>query len=134
MESLPSQVKRLCERLTDVFCSRTTSPPVLRVKGRHGQVTSRAYWMDDARGLDEKLIGVTVTWQKPMQLILMNRLRELPLSAKQKEVCLLIGLGKSAQQITSQLGISSTTYKDHLRKIYQKLDINRRDELLLRLR
>lgn len=133
-ESLPSQVKRLCDRLRDVFCSRDSPPPVLQVRGRYGQVTSRAYWMDDVRGLDEKLVAITLTWQKPKQLVLMNRLRQLPLSAKQKEVCLLLGMGRSAQETALQLGISNTTYKDHLRKIYQKLDINRRDELLLRLR
>ena len=52
------------------------------------------------------------------------------LSAREKEVLLLLLQGRSNRQIAEGLFISLNTAKTHIRNIYQKTGINRRYELL----
>ncbi|NOT03564.1 MAG: hypothetical protein HOP27_03080 [Anaerolineales bacterium] len=54
-------------------------------------------------------------------------------SKREKEVTELLMLGKSNKQIALALGISASTVEYHLKKIYNKLQVNSRTEAVLRL-
>lgn len=60
-------------------------------------------------------------------------MQSLPLSAKQKEVCLLLTEGASYQTLAERLGVRPNTVIDHVRKIYDKLDVRSHRELLSKL-
>lgn len=51
------------------------------------------------------------------------------LSPREKEVFLLLALGKSPVSIEQELCIANGTLKSHTRRIYQKLDVHSREEL-----
>ena len=55
------------------------------------------------------------------------------LSTKQKEVCLLLTEGPSYQHLAERLGVRPNTIIDHVRKIYDKLDVRSHHELLSKL-
>lgn len=131
---LAARVKELCRRLESVFQNAPQSPPVLTTNCRHGRLSFRAYRMEPHDAGTPSLIGISVTLQKPAPLAIAEQLQKMPLSPRQKELCLMMGLGKPAGDICTQLHISAATYKDHVQKIYRKLDINRREELLALLR
>jgi ATP/maltotriose-dependent transcriptional regulator MalT len=57
----------------------------------------------------------------------------MPLSPVQKQVAALLAQGCSNEKIGQHLHIKLTTVKDHIRKIFTKLDINHREELLPKL-
>jgi len=64
----------------------------------------------------------------------MRKLKQLPLSSRQREVALLLALGEDSPSVQQRLGISSETLRDHTRKIYRRLDIHSRQALVNRLR
>lgn len=55
------------------------------------------------------------------------------LSSREKEVVELLLKGKSNKQIALALGISESTAEYHLKKGYQKLQVNSRTEAVMRL-
>lgn len=59
--------------------------------------------------------------------------QNLPLSPTQKEVAVLLAQGFSNEKIGERLHIKLTTVKDHIGKIFTKLNIHRREELLPKL-
>lgn len=59
-----------------------------------------------------------------------KRLSLLKISSREYEVLQLIGKGFSNQQIADQLHISLSTVKTHTSKIFSKLNVNRRTQLV----
>lgn len=52
------------------------------------------------------------------------------LSAREKEIVSLIGMGLRNKEVASRLNITETTVKTHLTRIFQKLNLNSRVELI----
>jgi DNA-binding CsgD family transcriptional regulator len=63
------------------------------------------------------------------------RVREtLGISARELEVLELLAAGRSNKQIASRLEISPNTVKTHIGSLYDKLEVGRRTEAVLRAR
>lgn len=60
-------------------------------------------------------------------------MQDLPLSPVQKQVALLLAQSYSNEKIGGHLHIKLTTVKDHIRKIFDKMGIYHREELLPKL-
>ena len=56
-----------------------------------------------------------------------------PLSVREKEILTQLLWGKSNKEISVELGISDKTVKNHLWKIYRKLDVDSRTQLFHKL-
>jgi len=130
---LPPPVARLCQNLARVFAEDSSaSAPAYYHRNVWGGFRFAARWLE---GADSKsgLIGITVNHQEPLQVRLVRRVGELPLSPRQAQVCLLMTTGASNEMIADQLGISKHTAIAHGRWIYNKLDVGNRSELLSRV-
>jgi LuxR family maltose regulon positive regulatory protein len=57
-----------------------------------------------------------------------------PLSPRELEVLHLIAAGRSAQEISERLFLALSTVKGHNRKIFGKLQVQRRTEAVARAR
>lgn len=57
--------------------------------------------------------------------------RELALSPRQAEIMRCVVLGKSDKEIASELGIALPTVRTHMRRLFQKLQLSDRLELVL---
>jgi LuxR family transcriptional regulator, maltose regulon positive regulatory protein len=55
---------------------------------------------------------------------------QLPLTAREREILILVGEGKMQKQIAAQLGISLETVKKHIRNSYKKLGAHNKLEAL----
>ena len=75
------------------------------------------------------LIHVAIEQQEPRAVALRRALDALPLSVTQKEVCALLRAGHTQGEIASAMGIAPSTVADHVRKIYEKLDVHTTHEL-----
>ncbi len=53
----------------------------------------------------------------------------VPLSAREREIALLAGAGRSSKQIAEALYLSVRTVDNHLQKVYVKLGVGGRGEL-----
>jgi DNA-binding CsgD family transcriptional regulator len=131
--AVPAVLKQLCQNLIDTFEGSTAEPPVLHHRNAWGRFTFRAYWLESVGDNVSGLIGVTVKQAEPQALRVMRNMQTLPLSNKQKEVCLLVATGHSNDTVAQRLNISVTTVRDHLRKIYDKFAVHDRKDLIAAL-
>lgn len=98
-------------------------------------------------GLDEFLVGVGAVLSghraigSNLMNSVLNRLAEVPvaqasrlggkLSPTELEILTMIGKAQSVQTIASTRGISSKTVRNHLARIYRKLELHGRTEAML---
>ncbi len=133
-EGFDSLVRRLCQDLVGVFQGRgEATVPMRRVRNAWGSFTLRAYWLDPGRRDGEGLIGVTVQRQEPLPLSLARRLQRMPLSSRQKEICLALAEEKSYGAIANKLGLNERTVITHIQHIHERLETRSRTELMRKL-
>ncbi|MGZ8929333.1 MAG: LuxR C-terminal-related transcriptional regulator, partial [Methylobacter sp.] len=127
------KLTQLCRNLNAIFRGKDAAPPSLCYTNPRGRFICYAYWLNRQNKEAGALIGITIEYQEPKVLNILRSMQSLPLSPTQKEVALLLAQGYSADKIGQRLPIKLTTVKDHIRKIYVKLDIHQRDELMPKL-
>ncbi len=120
----------MCRNLQGISRGEDLPPPTFIHTGAHGQFRFRAYWLNGHNQEVQRLIGVTIEYFQPLTLKILRAIRDLPLSPTQKQVALMLAQGVTFEQIGLRLHIKPTTVKDHVGKIYSKLNIHQRDELL----
>ncbi len=77
--------------------------------------------MDEQRGWIESQVGLNQN--------LTDRVEQLPISKREKEVVNLVLAGKNRSDIAEALFISDETVKQHLTNIYRKLEIRGKADL-----
>jgi DNA-binding CsgD family transcriptional regulator len=131
---LPVELLAMSQRLNDIETPKLHVPlPALQVRNRWGQFIFRAMWLDGLNEQNNRLISINIWRQEPLAVSVVRGFQRSPLSPKQRDVALRLVIGKTAEEIIHELSISVTTYKDHLRKIYEKLGINKRSDLIRHL-
>lgn len=130
---LPYVLRVLLERIEAIAAGRPAPPPVAETQNPWGRFVLRAYPMDSIdRGATGPVV-VLIERQVPVKLKLLNALQSSSLSSKQKEVCLLLTEGSSYSHLAQRMGVRTSTIVDHIRKIYNKLDVRNHHELLSKL-
>lgn len=130
-DSVIAEVLRaLFERIDALGAGRTSAPPVIELHNPWGKFLLRAYSMESSIPSGTGLVVIQIERHIPLKLKLMDAMQLLPLSAKQKEVCLLLTEGLSYTSIADRLAVRPNTVVDHVRKIYDKLDVRSHHELL----
>jgi len=132
-DRLLAKLAELCRNLRSIYRGQEAPPPSFAHTGPIGQFLFRANWLNGCNNKADGLIGMTIEHREPLVLKILRAMRDLPLSPMQKEVALLLAQGVSFEQISKRLHIKPTTVKDHAGKIYMKLDIHQREELLPKL-
>jgi DNA-binding CsgD family transcriptional regulator len=131
--NLLGMLKQICLNLDGIFQGKNAAPPVWSLTNGHGRFVFRAYGLEQQNHEPGGLIGINIELQVPQILKLARALQEFPLSPIQKEVAVLLAQGLSNEKIGERLHVKLTTVKDHVRKIFVKLDIDHREELLPKL-
>jgi DNA-binding CsgD family transcriptional regulator len=78
-------------------------------------------------------IHVTIHHQEPRATAWHRGLDALGLSVAQREVCTLLRAGYAQAEIARALSVAPSTVADHVRKVYNKLDVHSVRELCARL-
>jgi DNA-binding CsgD family transcriptional regulator len=134
VSQLPQELMQLVQRLVQIDQGADVQePPFFQVSNRWGKFVFRAIWMDGLCDDKSRLVSITISRQEPLPVSVVRGFQRSPLSPKQRDVALMLVTGRSADEIVRELSISTTTYKDHLRKIYEKLGINKRADLIRQL-
>lgn len=126
--TLKTLVSRLCRNLDKIRRSENASAPSIRLKHHCGELQLGATLLQAYQPGLPDLVSISITLRRHKPLAIMSRLEALPLSPKQKELSLLVGMGHSASEIAEKLNISQNTYKEYLQAIYAKLSINRKED------
>lgn len=105
------------------------SPPAWTLKNKWGEFQIRAYALQETAG-GARSFGVTVEKKIPTEVRMLQKIKAMTLSNKQREVCFHLARGLDTEAVANLLGISRTTLKEHTQTIYRKLGVNRREELV----
>jgi DNA-binding CsgD family transcriptional regulator/GAF domain-containing protein len=102
--------------------------PVERVVDNDwGRYRLRAYALGGHR------FGVMIQRQEHLLVRVADAMRELPLSAQQREVAMLLAQGLTNGEIASVMGVSINTASYHVKQLFQNLDAHDRGEAIARI-
>ena len=130
-EPLPV-VAELCKALAATADGRIGQPPpILRLQNPWGQFVLRAYWLGPTDGVEQtRDIGITIERRVPPLLALHRRLEHLPLTGREKQLCLLLARDVSMPKLAEAMGVATSTAVTHRRSLYAKLGVKSRIGLL----
>ena len=126
------RVKLLCANLRGILYGWCRPVPVFRQRNAWGEFLLSGYPLS-VHAQPDGLIGIVIERYEPLPLKLMRNMRALPLTARQREVCLLLSYGYTHNMIGPRMHVSKHTATDYVRKIYDKLDVGNHGELMKRL-
>jgi DNA-binding CsgD family transcriptional regulator len=129
------EVMQLCRALVTTASGRVGQPPpVLRLRNLWGEFVLRAYWLGPTDGAEQtRHIGITIERRVPRVLAMRRSVEDLPLTGREKQLCLLLAHDRSRQDLADAMGISTNTIITHQSSIYAKLGVHSRGELLAAL-
>jgi DNA-binding CsgD family transcriptional regulator len=134
LDMLPPVGRRLCHNLREIRAGRPAPAPIARVTNAWGTFVFQAHALNTGMSSEpEDRITVVIRREEPRALQLMSRLKSLPLSARQRQVALLIGLGRPPETVQAELDISPKTYRTYVERIHERLDVHSRAELIIAL-
>ncbi len=125
-------LKRLCASLRGILRGQSQPAPLLRQRNVWGEFVLRAYPLS-TNGEPDGSIAVHIERHEPLPITLMRTMRKLPMTTRQREVCLLLSYGYSHSMIGQRMHVSKHTATDYVRKIYDKLDVRSQDQLMKKL-
>ena len=126
---LPPLLARLRERVNDGPGRVLAPPPSVTHETEAGQFVASGSLLRAMQADASPLAQVTLRRLEPHRVALERALRALPLTAGQMAVCRQLYRGRTHAQIGVQLGVAPATVVDHVRKVYQALDLRSTLEL-----
>lgn len=123
LSALHAQVVKIHEQP-----ATASAPPVWSLRNRWGEFQLRAYVLDSRGG--GRGYGVTVERKVPLEVRMLQKVKEMPLSNRQREVCFLLLRGVDNEAIARMLGITRPTLKEYTQAIYRKLGVGKREDLI----
>ena len=124
----------LIKRLLNLSKGLNTEPPLLTYANKWGKFRITAYFMEPvASSQINSYINFQLDHYKPSKVLLLESVESQKLTARQKDVCLNIGLNMQYWEIAEKLGIAKSTVVTHKKEIFDRLGIKSRNQLLNRL-
>ena len=134
LDSLP-EIAHLCQTLCAACVDALPrAPPVLRRRNGWGEFVLRAYslYPTDLEAMPG-LIGIIVERREALSLNLLRKIELLDLTAREKELSLLLARGHDTADAVQAMGVSKNTVITHRRSLYHKLSVESRSALIGRL-
>ena len=85
--------------------------------------------MHGALGPQRTAYGVQIERHTPIALQLFSEPAFLALSNREQMVCRLVVQGVSQTEMAHQLGVKPSTVVSHVRNLYDRLDVSRREDV-----
>jgi DNA-binding CsgD family transcriptional regulator len=129
LDSLP-EIAHLCQTLCAACVDALPrAPPVLRRRNGWGEFVLRAYSLSPTN-LEAMpgLIGIIVERREALR-----KIELLDLTAREKELSLLLARGHDTADAVQAMGVSKSTVITHRRSLYHKLGVESRSALIGRL-
>jgi ATP/maltotriose-dependent transcriptional regulator MalT len=129
------QIRQLCRALAATGDGQVGQPPpVSRFQNRWGTFILRAYWFGPTDGSEQtRQIAITIERRVPRALAVRRRIENLPLTGREKQLCLLLVQDPSRKDLADAMGVAISTIVTHQHSIYDKLGVYTRAGLLAKL-
>ena len=131
--ALPPLVRRLCRNLGRIRDGRPAPTPSAKATTRWGRFIFHAHPLATGDGASD-LVTVVIRREEPLPLRILRRLKTLPLTPRQRQVALLIGLERPPEDIQRELGVTHATYRTYVEQIHTRLEIRSRASLIAAIR
>jgi DNA-binding CsgD family transcriptional regulator len=102
--------------------------PTWRHCNAWGAFEARAYLLAPQEPA-ESMVGIEIERRVPASLRLFERVRDSGMPLRQADVCLLLALGRTQEEVGVELGVSRNTVVYHRRQIYNRFDVDSREGL-----
>jgi DNA-binding CsgD family transcriptional regulator len=107
---------------------------VLRRRNAWGEFVLRAYWLGPTDGEEQTPhVGITIERRVPRAIAVWRRLEALPLTAREKQFCLLATGEPARDDIAGTMGLSASTVITFRRSVFAKLGVHSRAGLIAAL-
>lgn len=132
---LPRALAPLITAFARLMRGEPAGPPRMTIRNAWGDFEITAQSLKGEVTPEQALdpMCLMISRKQPLPLRVVTRLRDQPLSDRQKQVALHLALDRSVDQIVDRMGISTHTYRDHVRAVYAGLGVANRAQLLGRL-
>lgn len=123
-------LKQLARRVLALADGRHEKMPAIEVCNDSGRYLLRGQLLRKGTGTPANLIAVQISRRVPLMLRLLESPRVTALPPREKQACLLLVEGLPTDEIASRMGISGHGVVQHVRSLYKRLRIHRREDLL----
>lgn len=131
---LPARFRRLCAAFARLTAGEPAHEPRMTVRNAWGEFEIAAQPLQTAApGNEADPVCLIICRKEPMPLRLATRLRDEPLTHRQRELALHLALDRSVDDILDRMGIGAHTYRDYTRAVFAALGVSNRAQLLSRL-
>ena len=90
----------------------------------------RGYWLEPTDGAEPtQHVVISIERRVPRPLAMRRRIEDLRLTAREKQLCLLLAANPARNDLAGTMGIGETTVTTHLRNVYAKLGVHNRIDL-----
>lgn len=113
-------------RQSQEYC---TSKEVI-IDNKRGKFVFKPFLMRDSNAKGGAQIVVTIQRRGSLATWLWHESEKFDLSGRERQIAVLLGIGKTYGEIASQLDISSNTVDCYVRRTYRKLGINQREQVV----
>jgi DNA-binding CsgD family transcriptional regulator len=128
---LPVAVTAVAERARAIESGRTAATATVRARARSGRwVLVRGSVLGDGGGASRIAITLEPARAPELAEVIADA---YGLTARERRVTELVGRGLPTATIAAQLYLSTYTVQDHLKAIFEKLDVSSRGQLVARL-
>lgn len=110
--------------------ARDDAVPVRYFSNPAGYFRVRAYWLDGAAGRGSETIAIYLQRQLPLTLKLLQSPTVRALPNRERQACLMLARGHSTGEIAKHMEITGNGAVYHVRSLYNRLGISRREELV----
>jgi Bacterial regulatory proteins, luxR family len=132
----PELVQRLVDRLRKIQAGEASDAPREQIDGVWGRFLVGAYSLSGGSAREPvplSMIGIHVRRKEHLVIRLAEAMVSLDFPPQLQEVALLLAQGKTNQEISSVLNVSSNTASYHVRQLFLRLDAHDRAEAVSRI-
>jgi DNA-binding CsgD family transcriptional regulator len=107
--------------------------PHFTVQNAFGIFSFRAQWLVSSLRPDRRMVSIDIERQMPRLMRALERIPKLPLSPRQREICVRLADGRSIEEVANALGLRPATMTGYVTDIYERLGVHSRAELIERV-
>lgn len=104
--------------------------PAQNIQNSSGVFQLRSYWLESTGSGESGNIAIQIRRQIPLSVKLMQSMKVRALPQREQQACLLLTQGRSSVEIAKNMGITPNGVVYHIRSLYNRLGISRREELV----
>jgi DNA-binding CsgD family transcriptional regulator len=121
-------LRRVCEPALAPGAS-ATRPFEMSHRSPWGRFVLKAFRLADVQGRRAEQVGLLIRREEPRSVTIVRGTGLSALSPQQREVALLIAQGRTNPQIAKDLGLTLNTASYHVKRVFERLDVNDRAQV-----